>query len=79
MKVKSNIMNDYSNLPTEQEYRELIGNPYCYGETIYSEPKYKCPKCGGGMCRNETIILMSYPPQRQYECNKCGYVNYQYM
>ena len=71
-------MNDYSNLPTEEEYRESIAYPI--GEvTIYSEPKYQCPKCGGGMCRNETMILMSFPPQRQYECNKCGYVSYQYI
>ena len=62
--------------PSADEYRESIGMPYYPPE--WSEPKYICPKCGGGMCRNEMVVLTSYPPQYEYSCNKCGYVEYQF-
>ena len=43
----------------------------------WSSPKYKCPKCGGGMRKNlqHCICLASYPPQYRYtyKCNKCDY------
>lgn len=71
-------MNEYSNLPTANEYRERLENTYGYYFKEYSEAKYQCPKCGGGMCRNEMVILTSYPTQREYKCNKCGYIEYQY-
>ena len=46
----------------------------------YSEPKYKCPKCDdGGMCRNETVVLCSNPPQYKYKCNKCGHIESKYI
>lgn len=36
-----------------------------------------CPECGGGgMCKNNMIVLTSIPPKYEYRCNKCGYVEY---
>lgn len=25
-----------------------------------SEPKYRCPKCGGGMCKDLTIVFLTH-------------------
>lgn len=65
-----------TNLPTAEEYRESIGTRYYY-QREWSEPKYICPKCGGGMCKHENIVFCSNPPQYEYKCNKCGHVEYQ--
>lgn len=64
-------------LPTADEYRKSIGVPYYY-QREWSEPKYVCPKCGGGMCRYDTIVFASNPPQYEYQCNQCGYIEYQF-
>lgn len=66
-----------TSLPTEEEYRKFAEGIMKQKE--WSEPKYICPECGGGMCRNETYVLASYPPQYQYQCNKCGHIDYQYV
>lgn len=66
-----------TDLPTAEEYRKSIGVPYDY-QYEWSEPKYICPKCGGGMCRNEMVVLTSYPIQYEYMCDKCGHVEYQF-
>lgn len=66
-----------ADLPTADEYRKFIGVPYTY-QREWSEPKYICPKCGGGMCRNEMVVLASYPAQYEYKCDKCGHVEYQF-
>lgn len=63
-----------TNLPTAKEYKETAQKTVLQ----WSEPKYQCPKCGGGMRRNEMIVLTSYPAQYEYQCDKCGYVEYQY-
>ena len=65
------------NLPSADEYRKSIGVPYYY-QHEWSEPKYVCQKCGGGMCRHETVVLTSNPPQYEYQCNQCGYIEYQF-
>ncbi len=65
------------NLPSADEYRKSIGVPYYY-QHEWSEPKYVCPKCGGGMCRHEIVVLTSNPPQYEYQCNQCGHVEYQF-
>ena len=65
-----------SELPTSEEYRAQFNISIDLNR--YSEPKYQCPKCDGGMCRNETITLASYPVQYQYKCNKCGHVETQF-
>ena len=68
-----------TNLPTAEEYEKLdseyLDSYFDLSLKRLSEPKYQCPKCKeGGMCRDETIILTSNPPQHRYECNKCHYV-----
>ena len=65
------------NLPSADEYRKSIGVPYYY-QHEWSEPKYVCPKCAGGMCRHEIVVLTSNPPQYEYQCNQCGHVEYQF-
>ena len=72
---------DYSvtHLPSAKEYSEMANKAAFQFTGQWSEPKYQCPKCGGGMCRDEMTVLTSYPPQRKYQCNKCGHVDYQYM
>lgn len=65
------------NLPTAEEYSASINVTFEF-PSEWSEPKYQCPKCGGGMCRNEMLVLASYPPKYEYKCNKCGHVGYQY-
>ena len=66
-----------TDLPSADEYRNSIGVQYYY-QREWSEPKYVCPKCGGGMCRHETIVLASNPPKCEYQCNQCGYIEYQF-
>jgi hypothetical protein len=66
-----------TNLPTEEEYRKFAEGTLQQKE--WSEPKYICPECGGGMCRNEMYEFASYPPKYQYQCNKCGHIDYQYI
>ena len=61
-------------LPTAKEYREAA----IQFTSQWSEPKYQCPKCSGGMRRNEMVVLTFYPPQYEYKCDKCGYIEYQY-
>jgi len=69
------------NLPSAEEYEELDRqhreNYFEWSTKKFSAPLYKCPKCNdGAMCRDETIVLTSIPPQHRYECNKCGHVSY---
>lgn len=66
-------------LPTAEEYREAAEKFAFKGIAQWSEPKYQCPKCDGGMCRNEMEVFTSYPPKYQYKCDKCGHIEYQYI
>lgn len=34
-----------------------------------------CPECGKKIFKRTDIVLTSYPPQYQYEC-ECGWVGY---
>ena len=61
-------------LPTKEEFERSI--THFRGE--YSEPKYICPKCGGGMCKNLSVTLTSYPERYEYLCNKCGNIEYHF-
>lgn len=72
---------DYSvtHLPSAKEYSEMANKSAFQFTARWSEPKYQCPKCGGGMCRNEMVVLTSYPAQYEYQCDKCGHIDYQYM
>lgn len=68
---------DYNKLPTSKEYRNSITIPEILLNK-WSEPKYQCPNCGGGMCKNLMITLTSYPPQYEYQCDSCGFIEYQF-
>ena len=65
-------------LPTAKEYREAANKMAFQFTRQWSEPKYQCSECGGGMCRNEMVVLTSYPAQYEYQCDKCGHIEYQY-
>lgn len=62
---------------TKEEYiTQNQTEQYSFTEQ-YSEPKYDCPECGSGhMRKNLTMVLPSYPPKYQYECDVCGHVDY---
>lgn len=69
------------NLPSAEEYQkrsEKYAKEYIdVTMRQYSEPRYLCPTCqAGGMCRDEHLTLLSYPPKYKYVCNKCGYIDY---
>lgn len=66
-------------LPTAKEYSEAAEKIAFQFTAQWSEPKYQCPKCGGGMRKNMMVVLTSYPAQYEYQCDKCGHVDYQYM
>lgn len=70
-------MNNFK-LPTKEEYEKAIPIPLSYEPKQWSEPKYQCTECGGGMCKNLMVELASIPPMYEYKCNKCGHVDYQY-
>ena len=60
------------NLPLKEEYAQSLGD--VYKEDRWSKPIYLCPKCKvGGMCRDNSFMYCSLPPQYDYRCNKCGY------
>ena len=66
-------------LPTAKEYREAAQKSAFQFTAQWSEPKYQCPECGGGMCKNLMVTLTTYPAQYEYQCDKCGHIDYQYM
>ena len=68
-----------THLPTAKEYREAAQKSAFQFASQWSEPKYQCPECGGGMCKNLMITLTTYPAQYEYQCDKCGHIDYQYM
>ena len=65
-------------LPSAKGYREAVNKTTFQFTAQWSEPKYQCPKCGGGMCKNLMVVLTSYPAQYEYQCDKCDYMEYQY-
>lgn len=68
-----------TDLPSAEEYRDMAEKSAFYFQEQWSEPKYRCPKCGGGMRKDLTKVLTSLPPKYEYECDKCGHVEYQYI
>lgn len=68
-----------SDLPTAEEYAELASEYFAHNGETWSKPRYQCPKCGGGMCKNLEVALSTYPMQYMYKCDKCGYVENQYV
>lgn len=61
------------NLPSKEQYETMINT-----NSRWSEPKFQCPKCDGGMCKDTLVTLASYPAQYIYQCNKCGHVEHLY-
>lgn len=63
---------------TKEEYINSFGERHGIDiQPMWSEPKFDCPECGGGgMCKNNMVVLTSIPPQYEYRCNKCGHVEY---
>ena len=41
---------------------------------IKSEPRFRCPDCGGIVRKCVDFALTTYPPQYRYECDDCEYV-----
>lgn len=67
-----------SELPTSEEYADEMTVTFNSPDHEWSEPKYKCPKCGGGMCKNHRYVLASNPARYKYKCDTCGYIDYQF-
>lgn len=78
-----NINDDISTtttcLPTAEEYRDAANKMAFQFTAQWSEPRYQCPECGGGMCKNLMVVLTTYPATYEYQCDKCGYIDYQSM
>lgn len=70
------------NLPSAKEYFELrskrkdVEFPFW---AVWSKPKYKCPKCDGGMCKNLMVLHDDPEEQYEYQCYKCGHKELQPM
>ena len=67
------------NILTTGEYKEIANNTISRFIDQWSESKYQCPICNGEMCKNLNIALLTYPAQYMYRCNRCGYIEYQYI
>ena len=79
VEINKNNNDDSTHLPTAKEYSEAAEKTAFQFTAQWSEPKYQCPKCGGGMCKNLMVTLTTYPAKYEYQCNKCGHIDYQYM
>lgn len=77
--MDNTISTSTTHLPSAKEYREMANKAAFQFTAQWSEPKYQCPKCGGGMCKNLMVVLTSYPVQYEYQCDKCGHIDYQHM
>lgn len=67
------------NILTTEEYKEIMNNTISQFTNQWSEPTYQCPMCNGEMCKNLNIAILTYPAQYEYRCNRCGYIEYQYI
>ena len=56
------------------EFIELPKNPVNFQSRI--KTGIECPVCGEFIWKRVDIILPSYPPKNQYECDNCGWVGY---
>lgn len=66
-------------MPSREEFIENMVNKSKI-ESMYSEPRFICPKCGGNVRQNlyNSIVLTCLPPIHQdlYECESCDYAEY---
>lgn len=75
--IVNGITSEESPMISMEEYIEQHEDIQQFVFSTLSKPKFECPKCKvGGMCKRLDIVLTSYPAQYQYECNKCGHVEY---
>lgn len=65
---------------SREEYIEELEMAKQKSELERRKPRYKCPKCGGGMCYDPTnllgnVVLACYPPihRTAYKCDTCGF------
>ena len=42
----------------------------------YEETEIECPVCGHNLHRRTDVIFTTNPPKYQYECLRCGWVDY---
>ena len=53
---------------------EFLNNKNYYEFKLgLNEPVYECPKCGGDVYRDISVVYMSYPPKYKYYCLGCGH------
>ena len=55
-------------LPTKEEFAKTTKNVM----EIYEKPVYQCPKCGGDVFVDLSVMYATSPPKYKYFC-KCGY------
>ena len=62
---------------SREEYIKTLQEESEIRNRVYGEPKYKCPKCDGGMCKNLQYgeVIDTYPPiyKEFYKCDSCGF------
>ena len=63
-------------LLSKDEFVSRNSTVYNVFDSEWSEPKYKCEKCGGNVRKNLKIILPTMPPKYEYVCDNCGNVDY---
>lgn len=66
----------YTNLPSKDEYFKEKAESHSYwggARPRYSQPLFRCPKCGGYVRKDNSIAMLSDPPQYRYHCDDCDY------
>ena len=68
-------MNSEDKMKSWEEFKserdKAVGYPTII--TDYTQVDVACPKCGKAIYINNTLVLTSNPPQRQYRCFECGW------
>lgn len=59
----------------EFEQQEVIIKSKLYNFQNKEITDINCPKCGRKIYRRTDVVLCTYPPQSQYEC-ECGWIGY---
>ena len=64
-------------LPTREQFIETHTKFTQPVVPRYSQPLYQCPKCGGGMCKDNlsSYVIATNPPidSDLYKCDSCGF------
>lgn len=73
------LLNGESMIPNREDYIKELKNNKLTETIMRSKPKYKCPKCGGGMRQDlsgmGSEVLTCNPPiyRKRYECDSCEF------